>query len=78
MRLVTLALIAVSAGFAAAPNFSGDWKLNAGKSSFGQFPAPSSMTQKVTHAEPKLTVEIKTLDTEAKPEVADQTSPAQE
>ncbi len=38
------------------PNFSGDWKLNSEKSDLGQMPAPSSWTQKITHAEPKLTV----------------------
>ena len=59
MRLVTLALIAMSAGFAAAPDFTGSWKLNLAKSDFGQFPAPSSMTQKISHAEPKLTVAVK-------------------
>ena len=59
MRLVTLALIAASASFAAAPDLNGTWKLNAAKSEFGQFPPPSSMTQKVTHAEPKLTVSVK-------------------
>ncbi|HUA61893.1 MAG TPA: hypothetical protein VML19_24265 [Verrucomicrobiae bacterium] len=59
MRLVTLSLIAVSACFAATPDLSGDWKLNTTKSEFGQFPAPSSMTQKVSHAEPNLTVETK-------------------
>lgn len=59
MRLVTLVLIAASAGFAATPNLSGDWKLNTSKSDFGQFPAPSTMTQKMSHAEPKLTVEVK-------------------
>ena len=59
MRLFALALIAASAGFAAAPDLTGNWKLNAAKSDFGQFPAPSSMTQQVSHAEPKLTVEVK-------------------
>jgi len=59
MRLLTLALIAASAAFAATPDLSGTWKLNVPKSSFGQFPAPSSMVQKVTHAEPKLTVSVK-------------------
>ena len=43
----------------AKPNFSGDWKLNVSKSDFGQFPAPSNMTQKVTHAEPSLKVAAK-------------------
>jgi hypothetical protein len=59
MRLVTLALLAASACLAAGPNLTGSWKLNASKSDFGQFPAPSSMTQKITHADPKLTVEVK-------------------
>jgi hypothetical protein len=59
MRLVTLALIAASASFAAVPDLTGNWKLNAAKSDFGQFPAPSTMTQKVSHAEPKLTVGVK-------------------
>jgi len=59
MRLVTIALLAVSAGFAAAPDLSGTWKVNMKKSDFGQFPAPSSMTQKVSHTDPKLTVELK-------------------
>jgi hypothetical protein len=58
MRLVTLALLAVSTGFAAAPDLGGTWKFNAAKSDYGQFPAPSSMTLKITHAEPKLTVAI--------------------
>ena len=59
MRIVTLALMATTAAFAAPPNLTGDWKLNIPKSDFGQFPGPSSMTQKVTHADPKLTVETK-------------------
>jgi hypothetical protein len=59
MRLVTLALVAACAGFAATPDLTGNWKLNATKSDFGQFPAPSSMTQKVTHGEPKLTIAVK-------------------
>jgi hypothetical protein len=59
MRLATLALVAASVGFAAAPDFSGDWKLNSAKSDFGAFPAPSSLTQKVEHAEPKITVAFK-------------------
>jgi len=59
MRLLTLTLIAASAAFAATPDLSGEWKLNTSKSTFGQFPAPSSMVQKVTHAEPKLTVAVK-------------------
>lgn len=59
MRLASLALITACAAFAAVPDFSGDWKMNASKSDFGQFPAPTNYTQKVTHSDPKLTVETK-------------------
>lgn len=59
MRLPVLFLIAASAVFAAPPDFSGNWKLDPGKSEFGEFPKPSSMTVKVAHAEPKLTVDLK-------------------
>jgi hypothetical protein len=43
----------------AKPNFAGDWKLNASKSEFGQFPAPASMVQKNTHEDPSLKVSVK-------------------
>jgi hypothetical protein len=52
-------MLAASAGFAASPDLNGTWKLNAAKSDFGQFPAPAGLTQKVTQAEPKLSVESK-------------------
>jgi hypothetical protein len=38
----------------AKPNFTGDWKLNASKSTFGQMPPPDSMTWKIKHDDPKL------------------------
>ena len=61
-RLAILAapilFLAVLAG-AAAPNLTGDWKLNLSKSDLGQMPPPSSMTQKVTHEDPKLKVAVK-------------------
>jgi hypothetical protein len=59
MRLAVLAILAASAAFAAAPDLSGNWKLNGSKSDFGQFPAPSGLTQKITHSEPNLKVEAK-------------------
>jgi hypothetical protein len=59
MRVSILGLLAISAVLAATPDFTGDWKLNASKSDFGQFPAPSSLTQKVTHADSKMTVAAK-------------------
>jgi hypothetical protein len=52
MILAVLALAALPV--LAKPNFSGDWKLDLSKSSFGQMPAPGSMTNKITHEDPKL------------------------
>jgi hypothetical protein len=54
--VVALVLAAAGTTSAQATNFSGDWKLNVASSEFGGMPAPSSMTQKVTHAEPSLKV----------------------
>ncbi len=54
---VLLSLAAFSAH--AKPNFTGDWKLNITKSDFGQFPAPSSMSQKASHEDPSLKVATK-------------------
>ncbi len=51
-----LAILALGALPALAkPNFTGDWKLNTSKSTFGDIPGPDSMTNKVTHADPKFT-----------------------
>ncbi|MBE0657877.1 MAG: hypothetical protein IH602_09315 [Bryobacteraceae bacterium] len=58
-KLVLVAAVAgalLAGSVAAKPNFTGDWKLNAAKSSFGDFPAPSSMTLKIAHEEPGLKV----------------------
>ncbi len=57
--LILLAILAVGTlPLLAKPNFQGDWKLNSAKSDFGQFPPPSSMTQKVAHDEPALKVAV--------------------
>jgi hypothetical protein len=57
-RRFSLALFAVAALAAlpapAKPNYTGDWKMNVSKSSFGEMPAPSSMTSKINHDEPNL------------------------
>ena len=39
------------------PDFSGDWKMNLVKSDFGAAPAPDTMTRKIVHAEPSLTID---------------------
>ena len=56
---VVLAAAAILVGVvtqAASQNLSGDWKLNFAKSNYGKFPAPSSMTRKIAHNDPKLTL----------------------
>jgi len=58
--LTILAAMAAMAAFATAadaPNFSGTWKLNVDKSTFGPIPPPTSGTRKVDHKDPNLTVE---------------------
>ncbi len=40
----------------AAPNFTGQWKMNPTKSDFGQMPPPSSIVMKITHEEPSLKI----------------------
>jgi hypothetical protein len=45
--------------WAAAPNLTGDWKLNVSKSDLGQMPAPNHLTQKITHNDPSLKVAVK-------------------
>lgn len=51
LPFLVLALAAVAQ---AAPNLSGDWKLNIAKSNYGAFPAPESVTRKIFHNDPKL------------------------
>jgi hypothetical protein len=51
-----VAVLATSASAADKPNFSGDWTLDAGKSEFGPMPGPASMTRKIEHSDPGLTV----------------------
>ena len=54
---MTAAVLAMGVASAQAkPNFSGDWKLNIEKSNFGQMPAPTSSTEKITHNDPELKV----------------------
>jgi len=55
--LSLLALATVPA--LAKPDFSGNWKLNASKSTLGQMPAPDSMTYKVKQEDNKLTSDSK-------------------
>ncbi len=56
----TLFVIAAAAGMALAadkPDFSGDWKMDADKSVFGPMPPPTSMTRKIDHKDPEISVD---------------------
>ena len=59
-RIVGLAavigLVFAGAAGAQTTNFSGDWKMDAAASNFGGMPAPSSLTQKITHEEPTVKI----------------------
>jgi hypothetical protein len=60
LLLIALVIPALSAPAAfAKANFSGDWKLNTSKSQFGEMPPPQSMSQKISHNDPKLAVAVK-------------------
>jgi hypothetical protein len=57
MRTVlALVLLAGTSAAADKPNFSGDWAMDVAKSDFGGLPPPTSLTRKITHAEPSLTI----------------------
>jgi hypothetical protein len=43
------------------PNFSGKWKLNAGKSDFGPMPKPERIDYVLTHKDPELNVKSTAL-----------------
>jgi hypothetical protein len=53
---LALALLTGTVTAADKPNFSGEWTMNAAKSDFGPLPGPTSITRKVTHAEPSLSI----------------------
>ena len=64
MRKTLVLLVAFAATFfllevraqAAGRSLSGVWKLNGAKSDYGKFPAPLSVTRKITHNDPKLVI----------------------
>ena len=55
--VVFIAALASLAPAADKPNFSGNWVLDADKSNFGPMPAPTTMTRKVDHHDPAMTVD---------------------
>ncbi len=47
-----LAFVAMAGVALAAPNFSGEWKVNVAKSDFGPLPPPESFTRTIKHDDP--------------------------
>jgi len=56
----------------AKPNFTGEWKLNKAQSSFGGLPAPAAYDLKISHQDPKLTLNTK-MTTKEGPSDSDST-----
>jgi hypothetical protein len=52
----TLTFFLLASSVHAAPNLSGEWKLNVAKSNYGSFPAPQSLTRKIMHQGIQLTL----------------------
>ena len=67
--LMTAALM-TTVSAQAAPNLSGEWKLNLSKSNYGTFPAPLGVTRKIVHSGQKLS--MTTTQKSAKGEVTSQ------
>jgi hypothetical protein len=53
---VVVAAALVSGQAAAKPNFTGEWTMNAARSNFGAFPAPTTLTRTIKHDEPSITI----------------------
>jgi hypothetical protein len=54
--LCILAVWTLAAAADNKPNFSGDWKMDPGKSVFGSIPAPTSLSRRIVHSDPTLTI----------------------
>jgi len=57
LKILLFAALASMAFAADKPDYSGDWKMNAAKSSFGPIPPPATYTRKVTQSEGSITFE---------------------
>jgi hypothetical protein len=58
-ELVAAGALTVLAGIsfgAEHPNFSGEYKMNAAKSDFGQLPPPTSFVRKIVQSDPSVTI----------------------
>jgi|SRR5580698_2517237 len=56
LTLSSTLAFAAQPGHPAQPDFSGEWKMNAAKSDFGQLPPPTSFVRKITQAGPSISI----------------------
>jgi hypothetical protein len=56
VALLSYFLVGFARPVEAAPNFSGDWKMNIAKSDFGPVPAPGVLTRAIKHNDPALEI----------------------
>jgi hypothetical protein len=56
LPFLSLAVVAALSPAQAAPNLTGEWKLNVSKSNYGPIPAPQLMVRKVRHDDPALRI----------------------
>src|SRR5277367_4263573 len=56
ITLFSIFLLGSARQVQAAPNFSGDWKMNIAKSDFGPVPAPEVLTRAIKHTDPALEI----------------------
>ena len=56
MRLIAILSICACLSAADKPNFTGNWKMNPDKSSFGQLPRPIEYERKIVHRDPEIRI----------------------
>jgi len=54
--IAAILIVTAASNAWAQPNFGGEWKMNAGRSSFAPLPAPDSMVRKIGHHDSRLKI----------------------
>lgn len=61
MRLFLIPFTILCLSAADRPNFTGDWKMNPDKSSFGQLPRPLEYERKIDHKDPLIRMTVRQI-----------------
>ncbi len=59
LAFTLLCLTGIALGGDGKPNFSGDWKMNPDRSSFGQLPRPAAYEREIDHREPVVRMTVR-------------------